>query len=213
MTRVLMVLGLFLLLTAAAPHVEPQGLIREPQTGIEFPKNVSFQYAGKDYSLSSTGTAVRMKFFFKVYGMVHYMDEAGEAKQPTLQKALEEIMADNTAKQMTIEYVREVDGNKIQSALRNGFQRNSTPSEYQEVLPLVDELCESFNQPVKKNTQFILRWLPGGTIIYLLNGEQKAVIQNPLFARILWAIWLGDKSVVDRNQLVRMLTPGKQLHD
>lgn len=58
------------------------------------------------------------------------------------------------------------------------------------------------DKEVKENQQYVLRWLPGGTILSTIQGEEKPAITNDTFARILWPIWLGPDSVVDRDDLV-----------
>jgi hypothetical protein len=35
-----------------------------------------------------------------------------------------------------------------------------------------------------------------------VQGEEKPAISSPLFARVLWSIWLGEDAIVDREDLV-----------
>ena len=87
--------------------------------------------------------------------------------------------------------------------LRNG-QRLGYPfvASIRSILPLVDEFVGFFAKEVKENQQLILRWLPGGIVVATITGEEMPAITSPLFARVLWSIWFGKDSIVDRDDLV-----------
>ena len=183
---------------------QSQQLVKEPSTGKSFPAEVSFRVGDKDYSLSYTGLAVRKKFFFKVYGMIHYIDYTGEVKNK--EEAFNLILTDGKAKQITMEFARDVDAQKIRDAYMEGFKLNATPVEFQSIQPLVNQFVDYFNTDVKENDKFILRWLPGGAILTIIKGNTKPVITSDIFARTLWSIWFGKGSIVDRDKLIeRML--------
>ena len=58
------------ILSAAA-----QDRVQESSTGKYFPVQVSITNEGKTYTLSLTGTTVRKKMIFKVYGIAHHMED------------------------------------------------------------------------------------------------------------------------------------------
>ena len=174
----------------------------EPSTGKSFPKNVSFTYGDTDYTLSVTGVAVRKKFVFKVYGIAHYMQDAARTSQ---EEAFKEALTDGKAKQITMDFSRDVGMDKIQGAYRDSFKKNATDEELKEIQPLVDQFVGYFDKEVKENEQYILRWVPGGTILTTVQGEEKPAITNEIFARVLWSVWLGKDSIVDRDKLVEFI--------
>jgi hypothetical protein len=84
----------------------------------------------------------------------------------------------------------------------DGFRENATADELRSIQPMVDQFVGFFSKEVKENQQFIVRWLPGGIVVATVAGEEKPAIASPLFARVLWSIWLGKDSIVDRDDLV-----------
>jgi hypothetical protein len=173
--------------------------VQEPSTGKSFPALVKYSHGGTEYSMSLTGVAVRKKLVFKVYGMAHYAQDPVKAAR---EEVLKGMLVDGSARQITMDFARDVDAGKIRDAYTDGFKENATSEELKSIQPLVDQFISFFAVDVKENQQFILRWLPGGNILATVAGEEKPPITSPLFARVLWSIWLGKDSIVDRDDLV-----------
>jgi hypothetical protein len=112
------------------------------------------------------------------------------------------ILTDGPAKQMTIQFARNVPAQKITKILREGFELNTTPSEYREIETYVEQMLAFFVRPVKKGDVFVMRWLSGGRVYLELNGQKLGDVKNELFARALWAIWFGEHSVVNVEALM-----------
>ncbi len=180
-----------------------QDTLTDPTTGKQFPKTISFTHQGTEHTLSVTGLAVRKKFFFSVYCMAHYMQDAPRG---SARAVLQVILHDGSAKQVTMDFVRNIRAEKIQTALTEGFQNNTTASEFEDIRPLVRRFASSIYKDVKEGDTFIIRWLPGGTTVSIFKGQEVSTIQNMTFATALWSIWFGERSVVDRNSLVQLLT-------
>lgn len=176
-----------------------QEMVTEPSTGKIFPTVQKFSAGGKEYTMQLTGVAVRKKVVFKVYGMAHYMENPAGG---TLAGAIKDALTDGKAKQITMVFVRDVDQGSIQNAYRDGFKENASREELPQIQKLIDQFVGNFTAPVKEDDVFILRWLPGGTIIPIIKGEEKQSITNPVFAKVLWSIWFGDESIVDPDDLV-----------
>ena len=185
-----------ILLAAAAAAQES---VQEPSTGKSFPVVVKYTRNGTEYPMSLTGVAVRKKLVFKVYGMAHYAQDPVKAPKD---EALGAMLVDGKARQITMDFARDVDPGKIRDAYMEGFRENATPDEFTSIRPLVDQFVGFFAKEVKENQQFVVRWLPGGVVIATVAGEEKPPITSPLFARVLWSIWLGKDSIVDRDDLV-----------
>ena len=200
-------IGMFSILLLAGAGVcgaagDPRTQVVEPVTGIAFPSEVRFSQDGEDYTLRMTGTAARTKWFFRVYAIAHYLQTSKEARpfNPT------NPLTDGPAKQMTIQYARNVPAQKITRILREDFELNTTPSEYREIATDVERMLAYFVHPVKKGDVFVMRWLSGGRVYLELNGQKLGEAKNGLFARTLWAIWLGEHSVVDPKALMAQAT-------
>jgi len=181
-----------------------QGTVKEPSTEKLFPAEVTFSYAGKDYALRPTGLTVRKKLFFKVYGMVHYMQDA--PKTANEEDAFKEVLTDGKAKQITLEFARDVDAPKIKEAYADGFKQHASREELGQIQPLIDQFIGYFSKDVKENDRFVFRWIPGGSVAVVIQGEEKPVIESAAFARALWSIWFAKGSIVDREDLVRNMT-------
>ncbi len=175
--------------------------VEEPVTKKHFPRTVEFEYNGMNYELQLTGVAARKKVLFKVYGIAHYM---GVADFEDVYKALNTALSDSYAKQITLDFARDVDAGSIQNAYRSGFEKNASDEEKEVIAPFVDLFLAGFSKDVKENDQCILRWLPDGIVLAVINGEVRDPIENVTFAKVLWRIWLGEKSIVDRKKLVEM---------
>ena len=195
--RFVIVLGLFALLTSAP--VRAQETVKESSTGKSFPVVVKYTYSGTEHTMSLTGTTVRKKFVFKVYGMAHYMEDPVKSKE---EEAYTAVLSDGKAKQITMDFARDVDAAKIRDAYADGFKENATADELKSIQPQVDQFTGYFAGEVKEDQQFIIRWLPGGVVIASVAGEEKPPMTSPVFARILWSIWFGKNSIVDREDLV-----------
>jgi hypothetical protein len=188
------------LLAMAVPcRTVAQDRVQESSTGKSFPTQVTVAYEGKNYSLSLTGTAVRKKMVFKVYGIAHYAEDPQAGSEETVLAAM---LTDGKAKQITMEFVRDVDVEKIQGAYRDGFKENLSEADAKAIAPLVEQFLGYFKKEVKENDRFVLQWLPGGVVIAQTQGTTHPPIKSVAFAKALWSIWLGEDSIVDREDLV-----------
>jgi hypothetical protein len=179
-----------------------QEMVTEPSTEKNFPAEVTFKQGDVSYTLKATGTAVRKKLLFKVYGMVHYMQDPVAS---SLQDAFRAILTDGKAKQITMEFARDVDAKKIHDTYLESFQANASADDFKKIEPLVNTYLGYFSRDVKENDQFIIRWLPGGTIVATIQGEEKPPIADQLFAKTFWSIWFGEDSIVNRDKLVQRI--------
>jgi len=193
------ILTLFLLPTLLLS----QTMVKEPSTEKSFPSTLTFKSGSSEYTLNLTGLSVRKKYFFKVYGIAHYLQDAGTVSKADAFKA---CLADGKAKQITMDFARDVDNKSIIDTYNESFKEMATKEELASVQSSLTQYLGYFDKEVKENQQYILRWLPGGTILATIQGEEKPAITNETFARILWSIWLGPDSVVDRDDLVALMT-------
>jgi hypothetical protein len=188
-----------LLVVAPPPRSAAQDRVQESSTGKFFPMQVTVTYEGKNYSLSLTGTAVRKKMVFKVYGIAHYAEDPQAGSESAVLAAM---LTDGKAKQITMEFARDVDVEKIQGAYRDGFNENASEADAKVIAPLVEQFLGYFKKEVKENDRFVLQWLPGGVVIAQTQGTTHPPIKNVAFAKALWSIWLGEDSIVDSEDLV-----------
>lgn len=190
------------LTTIALSSLTAQEMVKEPSTGKSFPPQITLTHEGTSHTLTLTGTAVRKKFVFKVYGMAHYAEDP----QPgSFKNVIAGILTDGKAKQISMEFVRDVAVDKILSAYRDGFAENATPEEQKAIAPSLEKFLTYFTRDVKENDLFVLQWLPGGVVLAETQGTQHPAITDATFARVLWTIWLGEDSIVDPEDLVGLI--------
>ena len=188
-------LALFCLITA---QCAAEDTIKDPATGKTFPATVSFQVDGKDTSLQATGISVRKKFFVKVYSVAHYMENPASVKEGNI---YENILNSNQPKELLSIWVRNADQKKVVDGYRESFGKVLSSDDLAKLKPEIDNYLSFFGD-VKTNDKHVLRWMPDGTITVEINDTLKGEIKNPAFAKALWSIWFGQKSVVSRDQLV-----------
>ena len=78
-------------------------------------------------------------------------------------------------------------------------------SEMAEIGTLLDKFVGYFNEDVKNGERLVLRVVPGGRVTAIIHGEEQEPIGSVTFSRVLWRIWLGDHSIVDRDRLVELV--------
>lgn len=169
-----------------------------------FPENIVVKYNDKNINLKRTGTTIRKKYFFNIYKIAHYVDSV-QTFPPNSKDIYDAILLQNYAKQITTVYLRSIKAEQIKKALMRGFKLNTNDEEYREMLPHINAFMRVINQDVSENDEFVLRWLPDGTIISLFQGKKISSVKNKNFARTLWSIWFGRFSVVKRDTLVKEL--------
>jgi hypothetical protein len=180
-----------------------QDTVEEKSTGKQFPKSVSFAGDYKTHNLQLTGLGLRKKFWAKVYGMAHYMEGGRTFKSK--KDALTTALSDQYAKQITMVFVRDVDAGKIQDAFSDGFKKNASKTEMEQISELVDQFVGFFTEDIKNGERIVLRTQPGGRVMTIIHGAEQKPIDSVTFSSVLWRIWLGKHSIVDRNRLVEMV--------
>lgn len=194
---------LFFLITCFAAALTAEENITDKATGKTFPMNISYNVKGKEYRLNATGVSTRTKFFVKVYSVAHYIQDGADINKNNI---FTQVFNDSLAKQLTLIWVRDVDAKTQADGYTDTFKKVFTPTEQQAMQPQIDQFIAFFDQNMKINDHQVIRWAPGGVIEVEINGVKKGEIVNPDFARAVWGIWLGSKSVVNRNQLVSLIT-------
>jgi len=192
---------LLLLAALGAGRALSQDTLMEPSTEKHFPTTVTFAHNGATYTLHASGATVRKKFFIKVYAVVHYIE--GPLEGP-VELRLEEVLKDGRARQLTLDFARDVGATQIQDAFRDGFKLNATEEEFARIEPTVREFLGYFDSEIKENSVLTFRWLPGGVVLTESYGEAKPPLTDPLFARMLWSIWFSEDSIVDPEELVTL---------
>lgn len=178
----------------------------EKQDEKQFPHNIVIEYHNQQLDLFLTGLTIRRKFFLKIYSVAHYIEQQPDVAGSD-DNIYKSILQNNSTKQISMIFLRNLSAEQIQKSLRAGIKLNSSEAEYLQILPQIEEFMQAINANVKKNDEFIIRWHPDGSVVSLFQGAQISSIRNVKFAETLWAIWFGNFSVIDRKDLIKeMLT-------
>lgn len=195
-------LSLLLLVSCFSQKIFSAEEIVDKATGVTFPSTIAFDYEGKQYTLNATGVATRKKFFVKVYSVASYLQQPLANPSSDLFQA---ILQSENAKQLTIKWIHEASVEKIQDGYRESFKNVLSDAQNAQFQNDLNTFVKFFNQDAQKGDEHILRWLPGGYVEVVINGKKIGSLNSVEFAKALWGLWFGDKSVVDRNQLVSFL--------
>lgn len=179
-----------------------QGEVKDTSTGVEFPREVKFEHDGKEFQLDITGVATRKKLIIKVYSVAHYLQKGWNASSGD---KIKEIMRDDRAKELILKYVHNVSLDKIQNAYHESFQNALSGSNSNQLQDEINKFISFYQQDAQKGDEQILRWLPGGYVEVIINGNKAGSLTNSEFARILWSIWFGPNSVVNKDNLTSLM--------
>jgi hypothetical protein len=175
--------------------------VQDPVTHVDFPKKISFEADHKTYHLDITGEATRTKFLVKVYSMAHYLQDPVPGNEDSI---YHQILDDSKAKQMTIQWLLDIDAGRLKEGFDDSFHKVLKPEEYSQYKKEIDQYL-GFILDIKKNGQQILRWIPGGTLAFEWNGELRGTISNPAFTKVVWGMWFSPESPINRSKLVDLV--------
>lgn len=155
-----------------------------------FPDSLRCEEPGSSNALlHRTGESSRQLFTFKIYRLAHYTDLAPESHS---------LLANSGIKQVRLVFQREIDGPRVKAEFLKSIRARVSPQEWEAIAATAEAYCAPFVKgKVSTGDLYTVTWLPDGTLISRLNGKHLGTQRDPAFARALWSIWLGERSVVD----------------
>lgn len=186
----LLAMGTLVVLTGTSVLAMADGL---EAGGIEFEPTISITTDQGDYELRCTGTALRKKWFFKVYAVAGYLDvdtPAGDDPGATFVRA-------DVPKRLHLHMLRGVDSKKIVESIDEAFEKCSTMP-LETIAPERERFREAFSMEKLEDGQDIrFTWLPGAGLQISLDHEVLDTIDSPAFARAFFEIYFGPSPVND----------------
>jgi hypothetical protein len=160
--------------------------VADPSSGVEFDTEIG--------DLRLLGTGLRTKTFLKVkvYAIGLYVDpkplavHKDETNSSEIYKAL--VWGD---------FRREIHMKFIRSSISAKKIRGAFEDSLGAAAPALREKFLGYFGDVKKGDEYVLRWVPGGTLETIVAGQTKPSIADKTFTAAVFAIWLGDKPVQD----------------
>jgi hypothetical protein len=198
--------------------------IKEPETKVSFPA-WGPNYAGERMDL--LGTAVRTKTIFGVkvyayglfvdpYGAQEVLADFGDKSAKQLEKDdafYAALLEDNFAKCMRMVFVRNVSGEDVQEAFDKDLGPRIKRAKQERDMPDATEQLEQFKtyfsaKQLKKDSEILFYWEPGGTLVTFVNGERKEDLESPALCWAIYDIFLGEKPIMKKGKrTVIGLTP------
>jgi hypothetical protein len=187
----------------SSPNQNISDAVKEPFTGIEFPRS-------KDHYLL-LGTAVRCmlgqcKFAkARAYAVGLYVEDGNSVHQWMPKNSNEEVFSRvlraPVARRLVLVMDKDVAGHHI----AKGFDRSLLPRVRksqggQKSGPGKDALrdftrCFSQEKILRKGTEISLVWRPDDSLIVLIDSSARAVIHSPILCRALFDMYLGPDSI------------------
>ncbi len=168
----LALLGLLLLLPPA-----PAGAAKH--YGVEVADTV--QVAGQ--SLALQGAGLRKKFVFKVYvGALYLATPTADGEAAT--------RADEP-KQISMHFLRDVDGKSLREAFEDGFFK-SAQERLDSLRPRIERFLAMFGSEVREGQEVRLVYAPGTGTRVDIAGQEQGTLEGRDFMEALWGIWLGE---------------------
>lgn len=161
--------------------------------GVTFDPTITVRGDEVEHELRCTGTALRKKWFFKVYAAAAYLDsgtEAGEDCGATYVDA-------DAPKRLHLQMLRDVDSEKIVSSIDEAFEKcASTPLEQIESERAAFRAAFSMEK-LQKGQDIRFTWMPGVGLQISVDHAILDTIVSPAFAKSFFEIYFGPSPVDD----------------
>lgn len=159
--------------------------VAEPKTGVRFPEKIG------ELSLLGVGLRTKTILKVKVYAIGLYVADtalAGSLKGKSGAALYHELVWGDFAKEVHLRLVRDVSASQMQESIREALENADKGR--------VDTFVANFGD-IKTGEEYVVRWVPGGTLETVANGVSKPAIADKTFAAAVFGIWLGDEPIQD----------------
>jgi hypothetical protein len=159
--------------------------------GVTFEPTITVSSDEGEHSLRCTGTALRKKFFFKVYAAAAYLDEATE----TGDDPGATYVAADAPKQIHLQMLRDVESEKIVSSIDEAFEKCAT-TPLEEIEAERAAFREAFSmEKLLKGQDIRFTWMPGAGLEISVQDEVLDTIASPAFGKSFFEIYFGPEPV------------------
>lgn len=150
--------------------------------GVSVPETLDL--AGEKTPLTLNGAGLRTRFFVKVYVAALYL------AQPV--SRAESILEETAARVVAIHMRRDVDADKIASALLTSVAKNHDAAEMQALQDRLNKF-KLLMPAMKRDDVLRLEFTADGKTRVVRNGELLGALDGADFQRALLKIWLGNQ--------------------
>lgn len=140
-------------------------------------------------TLILNGAGVRTKLVFKVYVGALYL--------ATKHTETEKVLADASAKRVSLHMLRSLSAEKLLHAMNEGLEANNSKEELAAIEPQLKTFSQHITAggAVKEGDVIVLDYLPGKGTQTSLNGKSLGITEGLAFNQALLKVWLGEHPV------------------
>lgn len=149
--------------------------------------------AASDEYLIQTGESARRKFFVKVYDIAHFA-------APPLQGT---IFTHAGTKRVEMVFALQVGPERLRAEIAKAIRDRVDDRVWDRLKAPLAAFSNPIAGRVKAGDRFRLDWKPDGTLVSTFNDLELSRVRDAEFAAAMWSIWLGSRSLVDRDELLR----------
>lgn len=161
--------------------------------GATFPAGLFAGSAEPEPALSPTGQSVRRAYLVKVYSICHYAE-------PPLRG---DVFAHAGLRRVELVFALSVGPERLKNEIAKAMRDRATPEEWTRLQDAVRAFEAPITAGVSAGDRIILDWWPDGTLVTRLGERELSRIHDPDFAAAMWGLWLGERSLVNRDDLLR----------
>ncbi len=158
-----------------------------PGSEIRFVPKVQQRVKGQLIDLKITGTALRTKYTFKVYGMASYLQDGVAVA------SAEELAASEKPKLLHMVMERKVTGSDFVDAFRTAIGKERAKKEFATEFTKLSEAVNSAT--ADKGDYVILYYVPGDGTQIRIGQAVDVTIPGQSFSRAIWETFLGKNSI------------------
>lgn len=182
---------------------DEEEFIKEPESETAFRLRVpSLSEEGK--TLGITGLGCREKMWVNVYAIAHFASYEGMKEKLSAWKGksaedlasdvkfYEELCKANIEKRMVLILLRDVEGEKIKEAFREGLAKSYKDGKLSEN---AEKLLKVLANGVKEKDKLIFRYMPGGKLIFSVNKDEHTY-EDETLAQAMWRVYFCEEPTV-----------------
>ncbi|MDP1579736.1 MAG: chalcone isomerase family protein [Candidatus Didemnitutus sp.] len=143
--------------------------------------------------LHLTGESARRTFLVKVYDISHYAE-------PPLG---DDVFAHAGLRRVEMVFALSVGPERLKTEIAKALRDRATPEEWERMQPSLRAFETPITAGIGKSDRFVLDWFADGTLVSRFQGRELSRITDDAFAAAMWGLWLGERSLVNRADLLR----------
>ena len=158
--------------------------------------------AAQASSLQLTGTAIRKRFFLKIYRISHFMEWP---TNPVVDShaLFTLITSGNVEQRIELVFLRSVSRKQLENALIEGVKRNNSGRDLSDIEAQIKTLSSGVDKDIEAQTHLVLARSASDVLTVYVNDEKIVESNKKAFNESLWSIWFGDQPTVDKNELIK----------